>query len=70
MGQITIRFETDNHAFEENGYHNEVEAVLMRALNNFRDGVPEQGDVSYSGILRDTNGNRIGEMKAFRKGVE
>jgi len=51
--KLRIEFDTDNAAFEENGFYYEVDGVLDRIRRQLRDGY----DQAYA---KDTNGNTIG----------
>lgn len=55
MANITIKLNTDNAAFDDNGSE-ELEYVLKQAAN-----IIESGDFSKS--IRDTNGNKVGTVE-------
>ena len=66
--KITIEFSTDNAAFEDN--QNEVETVVLRALDGILMAVPLLGQsfggpsdnyvINTENTLHDSNGNSVG----------
>lgn len=54
MGTYTLRVVTDNDAFQED-MREELARILRRAVSNL------ESDISMDSILRDINGNVVGE---------
>lgn len=56
MGTVTIKFNTDNEAFEEDG---EVARILKQAASK----IPKwEEDGVFIASLFDTNGNKVGSV--------
>lgn len=53
MANVTIKFNTDNAAFEDYGYEAEVKQVLAQVAEMIANGGTE-------GRMYDTNGNCVG----------
>jgi hypothetical protein len=64
--EITIKFHTDNAAFDEDP-QGEVERLLSHATVTITDVIysPSQ-NTTATAMLRDSNGNRVGEIKFKR----
>ena len=57
---LTLKIQTDNAAFEDNGIGAEVAQILRKLANNIED-VTGEPDMEFA--LMDSNGNKVG--KAF-----
>lgn len=55
---LTLKINTDNAAFEDNGVGSEVAVILRRLANNIED--LEGRDLDESFALMDSNGNKVG----------
>jgi hypothetical protein len=64
--EITIKFHTDNAAFDDDP-QGEVERILSHATVTIVDVIcsPSQ-DTTATAMIRDSNGNRVGEIKFER----
>lgn len=65
MAKVTISFNTDNAAFDGN-FEREVSHVLAgvtAAINNARWTGDASGPNAADGVVRDSNGNTIGEWR-------
>jgi hypothetical protein len=63
MAKVTISFDTNNAAFDGN-FNREVSlvlAVVTAAINNAQWTGDASGPDAADGVVRDSNGNRIGE---------
>lgn len=58
--KINLELTTDNAAFEDNG----IDFEVSRILKKLADSISEKGfEADSVFILRDTNGNKVGEAK-------
>lgn len=62
MPKITISFDADNAAFEDDGAHETQEVLrnVARSISEAAWSVNNQGPMECDGGVYDTNGNRIG----------
>ena len=61
MSHVTVTFSTDNDAFAEGDFEDEVSRVLQRVATKIRNGERE-------GAVLDTNGNRVGTFHVGEEG--
>jgi hypothetical protein len=60
--KINIEVTMDNAAFEDRGFIKELDAIVSEAINNpMLKHAIEQG-LYYDGLIRDSNGNKVGYL--------
>lgn len=63
MFRLTIQ--TDNAAFDDDNFSHEL-ARILRQLAERAENLSPPADKSYSEVVRDINGNRIGEWECTK----
>lgn len=60
--KVKIEVTMDNAAFEDRGFQKELEAIVCEAIQNPMLRTAIEKGLYYDGLIRDSNGNKVGYL--------
>jgi hypothetical protein len=60
--RVKIEVTMDNAAFEDRGFVKELDAIVSEAINNPMLKHAIEKGLYYDGLIRDSNGNKVGYL--------